>query len=67
MSDLPAKMIPIAWAFCRGIEIVADAVYVPRSAASPESSDCAGLIALPSNRPENGGEWKNLLNYLQWI
>jgi hypothetical protein len=38
-------MIPIDWAFCRGIEIVA--YVVPRSAANPESSDCAGLNARP--------------------
>lgn len=45
---LPAKMMPIDTQFCLGIEMVA---YVePRSAASPESSDCAGLIARPSNR-----------------
>lgn len=45
---LPAKMIPIDWQFCLAIEMVA---YVePRSAAKPESSDCAGLIALPSRR-----------------
>lgn len=42
---LPAKMMPIDWQFCLGMEMVA---YVePRSAARPESSDCAGLIALP--------------------
>jgi hypothetical protein len=41
-------MMPIDWQFFLGIDIVA---YVePRSAANPESSDCAGLIALPSSR-----------------
>lgn len=40
-------MIPIDCAFCRGIEIVA--YVVPRSAANPESSDCAGLNARPEN------------------
>ena len=43
-------MIPIDWAFCRGIEIVA--YVVPRSAANPESSDCAGLNALPVMKKE---------------
>jgi hypothetical protein len=39
----PANIMPIACAFSRGIDIVA---YVDDlSAASPESSDCAGLIA----------------------
>lgn len=41
-------MMPIDLAFCLGIDIVA--YVVPRSAASPESSDCAGLNARPSNR-----------------
>lgn len=41
-------MMPMDWQFCLGIDIVA---YVdPRSAARPESSDCAGLIARPSIR-----------------
>lgn len=40
---LPRNMIPIACTFSRGKEIVA--YVVPLSAARPESSDCAGLIA----------------------
>lgn len=57
LVNSPAKMIPIDWQFCRGMEIVA---YVePRSAARPESSDCAGLIALPwETAKKNIIRWK---------
>lgn len=50
-------MMPIDWQFCLGIDIVA---YVdPRSAARPESSDCAGLIARPSRREAEKRKEKN--------
>lgn len=43
--------MPIACAFSRGSDIVA--YVVPRSAAKPESSDCAGLIARSPARRKN--------------
>lgn len=56
---LPAKIIPIVWELSRANVIV---VYmVPRSAAKPESSDWAGLIAL-STMYEKKNIKKNIIN-----